>query len=128
MRQSQVLYLPLDGALTAILYFLVVWLEATFYSTQTTAIFGDQDISKCLTNLFLVVEQTNKISLASFSGLQCHAHDQSCCLSGVMFKKLRDQMINKCLYNLFLAVERTRRISFAGFSDLQCVVYVTFLK
>ena len=26
------------------------------YSTQTTAIFGDQDISKCLYNLFLVIE------------------------------------------------------------------------
>ena len=30
-------------------------------STQTAAIFGDQDISKCLTNLFLVVEQANRI-------------------------------------------------------------------
>ena len=111
------------GALSVILYFLVVWLGAIFSST-----FGDQDISKCLTNLFLVVERTNRISLASFSDLQCHARDQSCCLSGVVFKKLRDQLISKCLYNLFLAVERTRRISLAGFSDLQCAVYVTFLK
>ena len=135
------LYLPRDtprvlyfrthkqgGALSVILYFLVVWLGAIFSSTQTATIFGDKDISKCLTNLFLVVERTNRISLASFSDLQCHARDQSCCLSGVVFKKLRDQMISKCLYNLFLAVERTRRISLAGFSDLQCVVYVTFLK
>ena len=30
--------------------------QAIFSSTQTTAIFSDQDISKCLTNLFLVVE------------------------------------------------------------------------
>ena len=79
-------------------------------------------------NLFLVVEQTNRISLASFSDLQCHARDQSYCLSGVVFKKLHDQTISKCLYNLFLAVERTRNISLAGFSDLQCVIYVTFLK
>ena len=99
-----------------------------FSSTQTAAIFGDQDICKCLINLFLVVERTNRISLAGFSDLKCHTRDQSCCLSGVVFKKFRDQMISKCLYNLFLAVERTHRISLAGFSDLQCVVYVTFHK
>ena len=91
-------------------------------------IFGDKDISECSYNLFLVVEQTTRISLASFSNLQCYARDQLCCLSGVMLKKLHDQMIGKCLYNLFLAIERTRRISLAGFSDLQCVVYVTFHK
>ena len=45
--------------------------------------FSDQDINKCLTNLFLVVEQTNRISLASFSDLQSHACDQLCCLGGV---------------------------------------------
>ena len=49
-------------------------------------IFGDKDISMCLTNLFLVVERTNRISLASFSDLQCQARDQSCCLGGVVFK------------------------------------------
>ena len=61
------LYLPRDtpeccifhthkhgGALSVILYFLVVWLGAIFSSTPTTAIFGDQDISNCLCNLFLV--------------------------------------------------------------------------
>ena len=68
-------------------------------------VFGDKDISKYLTNLFLVVEQTNRISLASFSDLQRHARDQSCCLSGVVFKKLRDQTISKCLYNQFVAIE-----------------------
>ena len=73
----------IGGALSAILYFLVVWLGATFSSTQTALIFGDQDISKCLCNLFLVVERTNRISLAKFSDVQCHAHDQSCCLSGI---------------------------------------------
>ena len=83
------------GALTVILYFLVVWLGVIFSSTQTAAIFGDQDISKCSYNLFLVVERTNRISLASFSDLHYLAHDQSCCLSGVVFKKLRDQMISQ---------------------------------
>ena len=62
-----------------------VWLRAIFSSTQTAAIFSDKDTSKCLTILFLVVKRTNRISLASFSDLQCHAHDQSCCLSGVVF-------------------------------------------
>ena len=114
--------------LTVILCFLVVWLGAIFSSTQTAAIFSDQDISKCSYNLFLVVERTNRISLASFSDLQCLTHDQSCCLSGVVFKKLSNQMISKCLYNLFLAVERTHRIILAGFSNLQCVVYIKFLK
>ena len=33
-----------------------VWLGAIFSSTQTAAIFGDKDISECLTILFLVVE------------------------------------------------------------------------
>ena len=65
----------IGGALSVILYFLVVWLGAIFSSTQTAAIFSDQDISKCLYNLFLVVEQTNRISLASFSNLQRDARD-----------------------------------------------------
>ena len=46
----------IGGALSVILYFLVVWLGVIFSSTQTVVIFGYQDISKCLTNLFLVVE------------------------------------------------------------------------
>ena len=117
------------SALNVILYFLVVWLGEIFSSTQTAAIFSDKDISKSSYNLFLVVERTNRISLASFSNLQCLARDQSCCLSGVVFKKLRDQMISiKCLYNLFLAIERTHRNILAGFSNLQCVIYVTFLR
>ena len=123
-RHPRVLYFSYTQArrcLSVILYFLVVWLGAIFSSSQTAAIFDDKNINKCLTNLFLVVEQTNRISLASFSDLQCHTRDQSCCLSGVVFKKLRDQMISKCLYNLFLAVERIRKISLAGFSNLQCV-------
>ena len=69
------------SALSVILYFLVVWLGVIFSSTQTAATFGDKDISKCSYNLFLVVEQTNRISLASFSDLQCLARDQLCCLS-----------------------------------------------
>ena len=109
------------GSVNCYIVLLVVWLGVIFSSTQTAAIFSDQDINKCLNNLFLVVEQTNRISLASFSDLQCDARDQFCCLCGVVFKKLRDQTISKCLYNLFLAVERIPRISLAGFSDLQCV-------
>ena len=46
----------IGSALSVILYFLVVWLGVIFFSTQTATIFGDQDISKCLYNLFLVVE------------------------------------------------------------------------
>ena len=38
-----------------------VWLGAILSSTQTTAIFGDKNISKCLTNPFLVVERTNRL-------------------------------------------------------------------
>ena len=38
-------------------------------SIQTNVTFRDQDISKCLTNLFLVIEWINRISLASFSGV-----------------------------------------------------------
>ena len=63
-----------------------VWLGAIFSSTQTAVIFGDKDISKCSYNPFLVVERTNRISLASFSDLQCYARDQSCCLSGIVFE------------------------------------------
>ena len=75
------------GALSVVLYFLVTsgW-ERFSLVLKTAAIFGDKDISKCSYNLFLVVEQTNRISLASFSDLQCNSHDQLCCLSGVMFK------------------------------------------
>ena len=71
------------GALSVILYFLVIWLRAIFSSIQTAVIFSDKDISKCSYNLFLVVERTNRISLASFSDLQYLAHDQSCCLSSL---------------------------------------------
>ena len=39
------LHTSLGGALTAMLYFLVIWLGVTFSSTQTAEIFGDQDIS-----------------------------------------------------------------------------------
>ena len=60
--------------------------QSNFLLYSNAAIFGDKDISKCSYNLFLVVERTNRISLASFSDLQCLAHDQSCCLSGVVFE------------------------------------------
>ena len=52
----------IGSALSVTLYFLVIWLGAMFSSTQTATIFGDQDISKCLYNPFLVVERTNRIS------------------------------------------------------------------
>ena len=54
------------GALSVILYILhgCIWLGAIFSSTQTTAIFGDKNISKCSYNLFLVIEQVNRFSLA----------------------------------------------------------------
>ena len=35
------------GALSVILYFLVIWLGAIFSSIQTATIFGDMDISMC---------------------------------------------------------------------------------
>ena len=48
------IHTSIGGALTVtLLYFLVVWLRAIFSNTQTAATFGDQDISKCLTSLFL---------------------------------------------------------------------------
>ena len=50
------IHTSIGSALSVILHFLVVWLGVIFSSTQTTVIFGDQDISKCLTNLFLVLE------------------------------------------------------------------------
>ena len=52
----------IGSSLSVILYFLVIWLGVIFSSTQTAVIVGDQDISKCLYNLFLVVERTNRIS------------------------------------------------------------------
>ena len=89
-RHPRVLYFSYTQARRCFKCYIVlpghVWLGEIFSSTQTAAIFGDKDISKCLTNLFLVVERTNMISLASFRDLQCYARDQLCCLSGVMFK------------------------------------------
>ena len=62
----RVLYFLYTQARRCFKYYIVlpgcVWLGAIFSSTQTAAIFGDKDISKCSYNLFLVVEQTNRIS------------------------------------------------------------------
>ena len=56
------------GALSGVCsYFLVIWLGAIFSSTQITAIFSDQDISKCLYNLVLVIERTNRIILVVYN-------------------------------------------------------------
>jgi len=62
-----------------VMYFLVVWLGEIFCSARIAASFGEHDINKCLNNLFIVLEQTNRINFASFSDLQCYARDQSCC-------------------------------------------------
>ena len=56
------IHTSIGGALSVILYFLIIWLRVILSSTQTAAIFGDQDINKCVYNLSLVVEQTNRIS------------------------------------------------------------------
>ena len=60
LRQPRVLYFSYTQARWCFTHYIVlpgrVWLGAIFSSTQTAAIFGDKDISKCLTNLFLVVE------------------------------------------------------------------------
>jgi len=79
--------------------------------------FGEHDISKYLNNLFLVLEQTNRISLVSFSMIN-HG------VGGIVFKR-RNQTIIKCLYNLFLAIDR---IILADFSNLQCVVYASVYR
>jgi len=42
------IHISIGGALTVILYFLVVWLGATFLSGQIAAIFAHQDVSECL--------------------------------------------------------------------------------
>ena len=47
--------------------------------------FGNQAISECSCNTFLVVEQAGRTSLVSFSDLQCHTCNQSCCLNGIVF-------------------------------------------
>ena len=65
------IHTSIGGALRVILYFLVMWLRTIFSKTQTAVIFCDQDISKCLYNLFLEVERTGRFSLADFSDLQC---------------------------------------------------------
>jgi len=55
------IHTSIGSALSDILYFLVVWLGEIFCCSQATVNFGDQDISRCLNNLFL---QTDRISLA----------------------------------------------------------------
>ena len=59
-RHLQVLYFSYTQARRCFKCYIVlpgsIWPGAIFSSTQTAAIFGDKDISKCLTNLFLVIE------------------------------------------------------------------------
>jgi len=52
------------GALSDLLYFLIVLYGTIFSSTQTAMIFSDQAISKCWYIQFLVVETIFRISLA----------------------------------------------------------------
>ena len=59
------IHTSIGSAFSVILYFLVIWLGAIFSSTQNAVIFGDQGISKCSYNLFLVVERTNEAAKAS---------------------------------------------------------------
>jgi len=42
------IHTSIGSALIVILYFLVVWLEATFLSGQIAAIVAHQDVSECL--------------------------------------------------------------------------------
>ena len=60
---SAVLFIrtSISSTLIAILYFLVVWLGATFLSGQ---IFSHQDISECLGVLILAVGRSSKISFS----------------------------------------------------------------
>ena len=55
------MHTSIGGALTVILYFLVILLGVIFSSAQTAAIFSYQDYSECLDSIFLVVEQTDRL-------------------------------------------------------------------
>ena len=55
------IHTSISGTLIVILYFLVVWLEATFLSGQ---IFAHQDVSKCLGVLILAVGRSSKINFS----------------------------------------------------------------
>jgi len=50
------IHTSIGSALCDILHFLVVWLGEIFCGSEAAANFSDQDISKCLHSLFLVVE------------------------------------------------------------------------
>ena len=85
------IHTSIGGALSDILYFLVVWLREIFCCSSVAAYFGDQDISKCLNNLFLVVKRTYRISLAvlvnySIAHVINHARSESY-LKGVVIRR-----------------------------------------
>ena len=65
--KSLIQHTSISGALSVLLYFLVVLLGAIFLSTQIASVFGDQTISKLSYNLFVVVDRFSRVSLASFS-------------------------------------------------------------
>ena len=114
------MHTSIGGALSDILYFLVVWLREIFYSAQTAASFVEHDISKCLNNLFLVLEQTNRVSFASFIDYIV-THMINHAVGGIVFERHRNQTITKS----FLAIEQIHWIGLAGFSEFQCDVYVS---
>ena len=103
------IHTSIGSALHVILYFLVVWLGLVPKLLRFSVI-------RISVSVYTMYERTNRISEASFSDLQCHSRDQSCCLSGVML----NNTINKCLYNLhvFLAVKRTVGIVWLRFTVL----------
>ena len=78
------IHTSVGGALTVTLYFLVVWLRATFLIGQIAAIFAHQDVSECLWDPCLAVGRS---SWASFSKKLWCTHDQLCCSSEVKFKQ-----------------------------------------
>ena len=101
-----VLYFPYTQARQCFKCYIVLpghfWLGAIFSSTQTAAIFSDKDISKCSYNLFLVVERANRISLASFSDLQCLTCNQSCCLSFYFIFLLFEDVYSGVVFKSFM--------------------------
>jgi len=116
------IHTSIGDALSDILYFLVVWLGEIFCSSRAAANFSDQDISKCLNNLFLVVERTDRISLAVLVNYNvAHVINRARSESYLKDVVIRQSLSVYTIY--FIAVERIYRISLAGFSYLQCYLH-----
>ena len=84
-------YTSIGGALSDILYFLVIWLREIFCSIQVAVNFSDQDISKCSNSPFLVLERTDRISLAILVNYSvAHVINRACSesyLKGVVIRQ-----------------------------------------